>query len=76
MEDRLIDWQKSTSEHIISGRRRLDGQWGWQCSCNANDLLTEQEQNQISNKQNPDPKEIADIVKDLKPDKPKFVMQG
>lgn len=76
VDDRLIDWQHSTSINIISGRKRLDGQWGWQCVCGNNDLMTKQELRQITNKQNPDPQEIAHIVKNLVPDKPRFTMES
>lgn len=74
VQDRLVDWQNSTSNNIISARLRLDGQWGFQCLCGNYDILTKQETKQITNKQDPDPKEIAQIVKDLKPDKMKFKM--
>lgn len=60
--------------NIISGRKRLDGEWGWQCMCGNNDILTKQEERQITNKQEPDKKEIEHILKNLKPDKPKFDM--
>ncbi len=57
------------SDRIVSGRFRLDGQWGWQCLCGQNSLLTEQENKHITDKVNPDPKEIADIIANLVPDK-------
>lgn len=68
-----IIWGKNT--FIISGRRRLDNQWGWQCFCGNNDLMTRQEVKYITNKQNPDPQEIKQILNNLKPDKPKFLME-
>ena len=71
-EDRLIDWGASTCTYIVSGRKRLDGNWGWQCACGNNDIMTQQEIEHITNKQDPDPKEIQDILKDIKPDKPRF----
>lgn len=71
-----IDWRFSTCNNIISGRLRLDNQFGWQCvGCNNNDLLTKQEEKQITDLVNPDPMEIAAIVRNLKPDKTKFEMQ-
>ena len=74
INDRDVLW--NDGGNIISARRRLDGQWGWQCGvCNNNDILTRQEQRAITNKQNPDKKEIADILKNLIPDKPKFEME-
>lgn len=73
-DDRLIDWGASTSKFIVSGRKRLDQQYGWQCVCGNNDLMTQQELSSITNKQDPDPKEISAILADLRPDKPRFVM--
>lgn len=73
-EARLIDWSASTCNHIVSGRKRLDQQWGWQCACGNNDLMTQQEVESLTNKQEPDPKEISAILAALKPDKPRFVM--
>lgn len=60
---------------IISGRYRLDMNWGWQCVCGNNDLVTKQEQKEISNLQAPDPKDISKVLKDLIPDKPRFEMR-
>ena len=71
--DNNIIWGKNT--FIISGRFRLDRHWGFQCFCGNNALLTTQEEKRITNKQSPDPKEIALIIKNLIPDKPKFVME-
>lgn len=74
---RRIDWLESpeNARHpIVSGRERLDGQWGFQCICGNNDLLTTQEARTFSNPVAPKPQEINDIVKNLKPDKPKFEM--
>lgn len=63
-------------DRIISGRYRLDNQWGFQCICGSNSLLTKQENEYITDKVNPDPKEIADVVKNLIPDERKlFVME-
>lgn len=72
-----IDWleSKNNLHHpIVSGRERLDGQWGFQCSCGNNDLMTKQEKDTISNPASPKPEEIDTIVKKLKPDKPKFYL--
>jgi hypothetical protein len=61
---------------IISGRFRLDDNWGWQCLCGNNSLLTQQEDKFITDKVNPDPVEISDIVKNLVLDKnAKFKME-
>lgn len=76
----LIDWietpsnQQAKKAKIISGRRRLDNKWGWSCVCGNDDTLTEQEKRIITNKQEPDPQEIAEVVRSLKPEKPKFKM--
>lgn len=75
MLGKRIDWLEApeTQNHpIISGRLRLDGQWGFQCSCGNNDLMTKQEIRSFSNPVAPKPQEINQIVKSLKPDKPKF----
>lgn len=72
-----IDWLESAenaNHPIISGRERLDGQWGFECKCGNNDLLTTQEARSFANPAAPEPKEINDIVKNLKPDKPRFQM--
>lgn len=73
-----IDWLEKIAPDpptIVSGRERLDGQFGWQCACGNNDLLTTQEAGTFSNAAAPNPQEIDQIVKDLKPDKPKFKME-
>lgn len=72
-EDRSINW--GNADRIISGRYRLDEQWGWQCICGNNDIMTKQEIDEISNPQSPDPKEIFQIIKDLKPQPSQFIMQ-
>lgn len=72
-----VDWLEGNTKgviSIISGRKRLDGFWGWQCSCGNNSLLTRQEASNITNKQNPDMQEIADITKNL--ELPKVVIKG
>lgn len=72
-QDSNILWGKNT--YIISGRKRLDMQWGWQCLCSNNDLMTTQELRTITDKTNPDPAEINQILKDLEVEEPKFVME-
>lgn len=70
-----IDWlddKQPDTFTIISGRERLDGQFGFQCVCGANDLLTSQERRSFGNPAAPTPQEISAIVKDLVPDRPKF----
>lgn len=71
-QDTNILWDKNT--YIISGRKRLDMQWGWQCLCGANDLLSKQETREITDKTNPDPQEINQIIKNLEPEESRFVM--
>lgn len=63
-KDAYILWDKTN--YIISGRKRLDLQWGWQCRCGNSSLLTKQEMDKITDKVNPDPKEISEIIKNLK----------
>lgn len=72
VEDTNILWQNNT--YIISGRRRLDMQWGWQCFCGNNDILTDQEERMITDKENPDPLEINEVIKNLEPQETKFAM--
>lgn len=69
-DDRNVMWK--TADRIISARYRLDGQWGFQCICGQNSLLTEQEDKYIENKQTPDPKQINEIIKNLIPDNRKL----
>lgn len=59
----LITWRKV--EQVISGRFRLDGQWGWQCSCGNNSLMTKQEKNNIKDWTTPEPKELEAITNSL-----------
>lgn len=72
-ERRQINW--GNADRIISGRYRLDNQWGWQCICGNNDIMTGQEKRVIKNPQAPDPKDIRSVLKNLIPDKPKFAME-
>lgn len=78
-EDLVIDSQNNIYwkpvKSIISGRYRLDMQWGFQCICGNNDITTEQEQREISNLAAPDPVDISKVLKNLVPDKPKFRME-
>lgn len=72
-----IDWMEDKQPEpftIISGRKRLDGQWGFQCVCGENDLMTAQEVEHFDNPAAPTPQEINDVVKKLIVDKPKFKM--
>lgn len=75
----LIDWLDNNPDpqkvKIVSGRKRLDNEWGWQCVCGNDDILTKQEQNYITNKQSPDPFEISRLAKDLLPETPRFRME-
>lgn len=73
-----IDWLETedTLFHPInSGRKRLDGHWGFSCSCGNNDILTNQERRQIKNLQNPEAEDIQGVLKNLIPDKPRFKME-
>lgn len=72
-----IDWlenAENANHPIVSGRERLDGNWGFQCKCGNNDLMTIQEARTFSNPASPKPQEINEIVKKLQPEKPKFAM--
>lgn len=62
--------------YIISGRYRLDMNFGWQCKCGNNDLVTKQEKRDIRNLQAPDPKDISKVLKAIQTDKPKFKMES
>lgn len=63
-------------KYIISGRYRLDMNWGWQCLCGNNDLETTQERKEIKNLSAPDPSDITRVLKSIIPDKPKFSMEA
>lgn len=72
-----IDWLEDKQPEaftIISGRKRLDNQWGFECVCGENDLMTSQEVEHFTNPAAPTPQEINDVVKKLIVDKPKFKM--
>lgn len=62
-------------DRIISGRKRLDNEWGWQCICGNNSIMTKQEKKHISDPSNPKEYEVSDIVKNLKKEQPTFVME-
>lgn len=76
----IIDWldnrPDSQDVSIISGRKRLDSEWGWECVCGNKDIMSDQENRMITNKQSPDPQEIAKVVKNLSIQKPKFIMEA
>lgn len=75
----LIDWLDNNPDpevtRIVSGRKRMDGQWGWQCICGNDDLMTDQERNYIKDWTNPEPREIDQIAKDLVAQRPRFKMK-
>lgn len=64
---RQVAWQ--VTDRIISARFRLDNEWGFQCICGNNSLMTKQEREHITDPVKPDPKEITTIIKNLIPDK-------
>lgn len=72
-DDRSVMWKNA--DRIISARYRLDNQWGFECFCQNNDIMTEQEKQMIKNHQQPEPKELSAIIKNLIPQKPKFRME-
>ena len=67
-----IDWAET--DRVISARKRLDGNWGFQCLCGNNDLETQQERRMIKDLGNPMPQELSDIVNNLSTQKSKFKM--
>lgn len=72
-----IDWlEDGTPQRIVSARKRLDGQWGFQCLCGANDLLTKQEERVMSNPAEPQPEELSMIIKNLEMQSPMFELVG
>lgn len=76
----MIDWLDNNPDpsvvKIISGRKRFDGEWGWECICGNNDMWTAQESKFVKNKVSPEPQEIADVMKNLKPVPSMFEMVG
>lgn len=73
----LIDWldNRPDGEQIVSGRPRLDGEFGWQCLCGNNDLMTSQEKQFIGKNTDPEPSTIKKIMDDIKTEVPKFKME-
>jgi len=75
----LIDWLDNNPNplftKIISGRHRMDGNWGWQCICGNDDLMTEQEKSHIEDWADPKPHDIERITANLKVEEPKFKMK-
>lgn len=69
-DSRVIMWKGC--DRIVSGRFRLDSQWGWQCLCGNNSLLTKQEEEYIDDKANPDPVQIEHVINNLIPDNRKL----
>lgn len=72
-DNRDIYW--GTPKSIISGRKRLDNNWGWQCMCGNEDLMTDQEKKQIRNHRSPDPEDIKTVLKNLKVQTSRFAME-
>lgn len=70
---RQINW--GNADRIISGRYRLDNQWGFQCFCGNNDLMTKQEKKMITNHLQPDPKEVEMVMRNARPQKMQFAME-
>lgn len=73
-ENRTINW--GHADRIISGRYRLDNQFGFQCLCGNNDLMSKQEKRMIHDHQHPDPKDIKRVLDNLIVEKPRFVMES
>lgn len=51
---------------VVSGRLRLDNQWGWQCICGNNSIMTKQEIRMMENPAQATKQEINNILKDVK----------
>jgi len=64
------------TNEVISARKRLDSQWGFECLCGNNDIVTRQEAREIKNLQSPAAEDIEAIIQSIKPDKPRFTMVG
>lgn len=68
-----VDW--ITTEPLISTRLRFDGEWGFECLCGNNEILTPEEAKHWENKgTQPKPTEMKKILDNLRPRKPKFEM--
>lgn len=61
-------------DKVISARHRLDNEWGFQCLCGNNDLMSKQESNYISDPVQPSTKDIEGLMKIIKVEKPRFKM--
>lgn len=61
--NKVISWKQI--DKVISARYRFDGQWGFQCYCGNNSIMSKQEIESISNPQLPTIKEIEDIKNNL-----------
>lgn len=78
----LIDWLDNNPNpqavKIVSGRRRLDGNWGWSCICGNDDIMTNQEKQYLEkeNPQEPSASNITKVVSNLIIEKPKFQMRS
>lgn len=58
-----VDW--IDTRQVISARQRLDGNWGWQCLCGNNSIMTSQERRNISNPARPTAQELDKILKNI-----------
>lgn len=70
----IIEW--IDVKQVISGRKRLDGNWGWQCLCGNNSILTSQEKRNISNPAQPTALEVKKIIKNIKAEQVVDTKQG
>ena len=74
----VIDWLDNNPDpqqaKIVSGRKRLDGLYGWECICGNNDIMTDQERRHLD-PQSPDPKGIEQVTKNIKVQNTKFEMR-
>lgn len=75
----MIDWLDNNPDpqvvNIVSGRKRLDEKFGWQCICGNDDIMTDQENEFIQNKQSPSPTDVAELMRVLVPQEEKFEMR-
>ena len=71
-----VDWKEDGGNHkIISARKRLDDQWGFECTCGNNDLMTAQEKRAFTNSAAPTPKELSDVANDLRIEPVRFNLE-
>lgn len=62
--------------NIISARFRFDDQWGFECKCGENNILSETEKRYWKHTVvAPKPQEMKSIVDNLKPEKQKFSLE-